>query len=87
MVKSDASDDDTDGEEATTAAAAGSRWTTIQRNPALTVYLTLLGGGCCWSDAVDFSRFTAWAMVAKLMAAGAATAAAAAATALLPDSQ
>lgn len=93
MVKSD------EASEALAAAAAdtlvgdtlqwGKRWTTIQRNPALTVYLTLLcsAGG-------PFSRLTAWAIVAKLMAAAeamlsrpAAEAAAAAAAALAPDSQ
>ncbi len=67
----------------------GSRWTTIHRKPALTVYLVLLLG-----STGPFSRLTACAIVAKLMAAAeamlsraVAEAAAAAAAALAPDSQ
>ena len=83
-------------EDVVAAAAAddevllcGNRWTTIQRKPALTVYLVLLLG-----STGPFSRFTAWAIVAKLMAAAeamlsraVAEAAAAAAAALAPDNQ
>lgn len=68
----------------------GNRWTTIQRKPAFTVYLTLL----CSAGPTGFSRFTACAIVARLMAAAeailsraVADAAAAAAAALAPDNQ
>lgn len=87
MVKRD--DVSPDEAAADETLLCGSRWTTIHRKPALTVYLTLLGG-----SVGPFSRFTACAIVARLMAAAdamlsraVAEAAAAAATALAPDSQ